>query len=290
MSLRNIDRLINDDLLKWFFLVNTNFLIDKGGVMTTDVKHNQQATFVLKLTGINLENLNPVDIGKLLQDFCYLIGDKNLRYEGVYQGSAVIKLTTDTNLYTQKLDILNKNISKSSPAFNDINKIIRGYSANFPNIEGKILACPTACNDDDFKVIYEFDYRELPKRQFEQAETLIGKLLKPAHGKDATDHFTIQLANDKTASVELSKALSFELASHLESLWKFDTLIAFTGQARYEKQGYTLKLLSFKANGFEIVDNQQDAKIWADEMISFGKSGWQSLDNPLQTWLAERHV
>ena len=258
--------------------------------MTHDDKHNQQATFVLKLTGIDLENLNPVDIGKLLQDFCYLIGEKNLHFDGVYQGSAVIRLTSDADLYAQKLDEMNKNISKSSPAFKDINKIIRGYSATFPNIQGKILASPTACNDEDFAVVYEFHHQELPKRQFEQSETLIGKLIKPAHGKDSTDHFTIQLANDKTASVELSKALSFELASHLESLWKFDTLIAFTGQARYEKQGYQLKMLSFKATGFEIVDNQQKPMDWADEFVSFDKSGWQSLDNPLATWLAERHA
>lgn len=259
-------------------------------VKTIQHENSQQATFMLKLTGIYLENLSPVDIGRLLQDFCYLIGDKNLHYDSIYQGSAVFKLTTDTDLYNQKLEQLQKNISKSSTPLNDINKIMRGYAQNFPNIEARILACSTVCNDDDFKVVYEFDYQELPKRQFEQAETLIGKLLKPAHGKDATDHFTIQLANDKTASVELSKTLSFELASHLESLWKFDTLIQFTGQARYEKQGYQIKMISFKASGFDIVENQQYAKSWADKMVSFGKSGWQSLDNPIKIWLEERHA
>lgn len=250
---------------------------------------NLHSTFALKLTGLDLDNLNPMDIGKLLQDFCQLIGEKDLHFDGIYQGSAVLKVSTDSQFYAQKLEQLQKNIQKSSANILSIHKIIRNYSAYFPDIQAKILACPTACNDNELTVIHEFCHQELPKTQFEQAETFIGKLIKPAHGKDASDHFTIELANKQTVSVELSKALSFELASSLESLWRFETLVQFTGQARYEKQGYELKLRSFKASGFEIIANQQDGKNWAKELSELGQSGWQTLDSPLQTWAVERH-
>lgn len=250
---------------------------------------NSQSTFALRITGIDLNNINPVDIGKLLQDFCQLLGEKNLRFDGIYQGSAVLKVYTDNEFYTQKLEQLHQNIQKSSPKITNINKIIRNYSAYFPDIQAKILAHPTACNDHELTVIHEFSRQELPKSQFEQAETLIGKLIKPAHGKDNTDHFTIELANKQTVSVELAKSLSFELATHLESLWRFESLVQFIGQARYEKQGYELKLRSFKANDFKIIDNQQNSKDWANAFMAFGQSGWQSLDNPLHTWEGERH-
>lgn len=254
----------------------------------TDI-NNLQSTFALKMTGIDLDNINPVDIGKLLQEFCQLLGEKNLHFSGIYQGSAVLKVCTDSEFYVQKLEQLQDNIQKSSIKLTNIHKIIRNYSANFPDIQAKILAHPTACNDDELTIIHEFNYQELPKSQFEQAETFVGKLIKPAHGKDNTDHFTIELANKQTVSVELAKSLSFELATHLESLWRFESLVQFTGQARYEKQGYELKLRSFKANGFKIIDNQHNGKDWVNTFVSLGQSGWQSLDNPLRIWAMERH-
>ena len=248
-----------------------------------------QSTFALKITGIDLDNINPVDIGKLLQEFCQLLGEENLYFNGIYQGSAVLKVCTHHEFYTQKLERLQDNIQKSSVKLATIHKIIRNYSANFPNIQAKILAHPTATHDNELIVIHECHHQEKIKRQFEQTETFIGKLIKPAHGKDNTDHFTIELANKQTVSVELAKSLSFELATHLESLWRFESLVQFIGQAHYEKQGYELKLRSFKANDFKIIDNQQNSKDWANTFMAFGQSGWQSLDNPLYTWEGERH-
>lgn len=255
----------------------------------TDTNH-LQSTFALKITGIDLNNINPMDIGKLLQEFCQLLGEENLHFNGIYQGSAVFKVCADNKFYTQKLEKLHQNIQKSSPKTANINKIIRNYSAYFPDIQAKILAHPTAYNDYELTVIHEFNVQEKIKRQFEQNETFVGKLIKPAHGKDNTDHFTIELANKQTVSVELAKSLSFELATHLESLWRFESLVQFTGQARYEKQGYELKLRSFKANGFEIIDNQHHGKDWVNTFVAFGQSGWQSLDNPLHVWQRERHL
>lgn len=257
--------------------------------MTTDVKHNQQATFVLKLTGIDLENLNPVDIADLLKDFSKLLGKDNLHFKNIRPGSAILELETPFEFYNEKVHQLEENISELDNSVENINKIMRKYSSKFPLLKGKIFACPDACNEDSFEEIYEFDYKKPIPTRFEQDEILIGKLMKPAHGKDNTDHFTIKLANEKTVSVELPKTLSNELAPELKSLWLHENLVQFNGIARYELLGYEMKIISFKAKSFDIIPNRQTASEWIEEFVSFGESGWQSLENPLETWLQERH-
>lgn len=257
--------------------------------MTTDVKHNQQATFVLKLTGIDLENINPVDIADLLKDFSKLLGKDNLHFKEIRQGSAILELETPSEFYNEKVNELEENISEWDNSLENINKIMRKYSSSFPLLQGKIFACRVACNEEIYEEIYEFDYKKPTATRFEQDETLIGKLINPAQGKDSTDHFTIKLANEKTVSVQLPKILSNQLAPELESLWLHENLVQFNGIARYEMVGYEIKIISFKAKSFDIIPNRQTATDWVDEFISFGESGWQSLDNPLETWLEERH-
>lgn len=250
---------------------------------------SHESTFVLKLTGIDLENINPVDIADLLKNFSKLLGKENLHFKSIRQGSAVLELEIPSELYNEKFQELEENISDLDNSLENINKIMRKYSSSFPLLKGKIYANPIASNDDNFEEVYEFDYTKPLPIRFDQHENLIGKLIKPAHGKDNTDHFTIQLGNDKTVSVEVSKELSLALAPNLDTLWRFESLIEFIGIARYEILGYDVKITSFKAKNFNIIPNTQSAEEWLDEFFSFGKSGWQSLDNPLETWLEERH-
>lgn len=53
--------------------------------------------------------------------------------------------------------------------------------------------------------------------------------------------------------------------------------------------GFKSTLKEFTASHFNIIDNQQNINNWVNEFIAFGKSGWQSLENPLATWIEERH-
>ena len=247
-------------------------------------------TFVLKLTGIDLQNIKAGDIGRLLNDFCKLLGDEYLYFDNIYSGSAVLKVKTEPEYYTNKIEKLSENLVKQSSALDDIHKVMRRYSQHFTDIDASIFASRTAVNDDDMELIHHIDFRKPSSHTFEQSETFVGKLLKPAHGKDDTDHFTILLGNDKTISVSVPKNLSYDLAPHLESLWRFKSLIKFRGIACYElQQKYSLLLKSFDADSFEIIENKTIAISWMKDFIECGESGWQNDDDPIGTWLEERH-
>ena len=247
-----------------------------------------KSTFVLKLSGIDLDNIKAGDIGRLLNDFCKLLGDDHLYFENIYSGSAVLKVKTEPEYYADKIETLNSNLT--SKALDDIHKVIRRYSQTFTDIDAAIFASRSAVNDEDMDLVHHIEFRKPLSHSFEQSETFIGKLLRPAHGKDDTDHFIILLGNDKTISVSVPKGLSYELAPHLESLWRFESLIKFTGTACYEiQQSYTLILKSFNATGFEIFENKTTAKSWITDFVGYGKSGWQDDDDPITTWLEERH-
>lgn len=248
-----------------------------------------KSTFVLKLSGIDLSNITAGDIGRLLNDFCKLLGDDYLYFDNIYSGSAVLKVKTDSEYYSEKIEQLNTNISKQSAALDDIHKIIRRYSKNFTDIDASIFASRDAVNDDNLELVHHIDYHKPLSHTFKQNETLVGKLIRPSHGKDKTDHFTILLANNSYLSIAVSREMSLNLAPDLESLWRFDSLIKFTGIAKYEiKNKYDIKLKKFDANSYEILDNQTTGKAWMTEFIEQGHSGWQDYDDPIAVWLEER--
>lgn len=249
-----------------------------------------KSIYALKLTGIDLKNITAGDIGRLLNNFCKLLGDEYLYFDNIYSGSAVLKVKTEPEYYTTKIEKLSENLVKQSSALDDIHKVMRRYSQQFTDIDASIFASRTAVNDDDMELIHHIDFRKPSSYTFEQQETFVGKLLKPAHGKDDTDHFTILLGNDKTISVSVPKNLSYDLAPHLESLWRFKSLIKFRGIACYElQQKYSLLLKSFDADSFEIIENKTIARSWMKDFIECGESGWQNDDDPISTWLEERH-
>lgn len=249
--------------------------------MTTNDNH---ATFTLKLTGIDLENIHPSDIGILTAEFARLLDNNNLTFGEIRTGSAIITLGADTILYPQILE--NFSINTIKPAYKKIQKTIRKLADTFPNIQAQFLARPNSQSEN--QVICTINYIEEIKH-ISQPETLIGKLTKPAQGKDDTDHFTILLSNDNSVSVKVSKELSNALAEHLGKLWLAESLIEFNGIAKYEVSGFQMTLKEFTANHFEIIANTQNLNEWANDFMAFGESGWQKLDNPLETWIEERH-
>lgn len=251
----------------------------------------EKSTFVLKLSGIDLSDVAAGDIARMLSDFCKLLGNNELYLDSIYSGSAVTKIYTDIDLYIPKLEKLNENIANDHSALNDIQSIVRRYAKNFSQIEANILASRTAVNDDDLEQVYHIDYQKATSHTFEQNETFIGKLLKPAQGKDETDRFTILLANENKISVELNKNLSFQIAPFLEALWRHESLIEFSGIAKYEYQdNYSMKLDVFKALSFKVIPNTTTANSWMREFISMGESGWQKEEEPIRSWLEERHL
>ncbi len=249
-----------------------------------------KSTFVLKLSGIDLSDVEAGDMARMLSDFCKLLGNNELYLDSIYSGSAVTKIYTDRDLYIPKLEKLNKNIANNHSALSDIQSVIRRYAKNFSEIDANILASRTAVNDDELEQVYHINYQKPISHTFEQNETLIGKLLKPAQGKDETDHFTILLANESKVSVELDKNLSFQIAPFLEALWRHESSIEFSGLARYEYQdNYKMKLNSFNASSFKVIPNTSTANLWMKKFIDMGDSGWQKEEEPINSWLKERH-
>lgn len=242
------------------------------------------ATFTLKLTGIDLQNIHPNDVGVLLSEFADLLDNDSLKFGNVRTGSVVVELEADPALYTQILQNFSENRIKS--AYKTIQKTIKKLAKQFPDIQAQFLARPNANTKN--QLIYTIDYQE-EVQYITQAESIIGRLIKPAQGKDNTDHFTIILANDKNISVKVNKSLSHQLAPYLQTLWLGESLIEFSGIAKYEMNGFKSTLKEFTASHFNIIDNQQNINNWVNEFIAFGKSGWQSLENPLETWIEERH-
>ncbi|WP_201616237.1 hypothetical protein [Psychrobacter urativorans] len=249
-----------------------------------------KSTFVLKLSGIDLSDITAGDMARMLANFCKLLGSEELYLDSIYSGSAVAKVYTDRELYIPKLDKLNQSIAANHLALDEIQSVVRRYAKNFSGIDANILASRTASNDDELEQIYHIDYRKAAAHVFEQNETFVGKLLKPAHGKDETDHFTILLANENRVSVEMNKNLSFEIAPFLEALWRHESLIKFSGLAKYEHQdNYKIKLKCFNASSFKVIPNTMTAKLWMKEFVDMGESGWQKEEEPIKNWLKERH-
>lgn len=249
--------------------------------MTTDSNY---ATFTLRLTGIDLENIHPNDVGVLLSDFSRLLNEDSLQFDGIRQGSAVVSVRANEELYPQILQNFQNGMVKS--AYKSLTKTIRKYANRFPEIQAQLWAKPN--NQSENQLIEILDYQEHTKT-IKQTETLIGKLQKPAQGKDDTDHFTILLANGNQIAVKVNKSLSYELAGYLEGLWLAKSLVEFTGIAKYQMTGWQMKLSEFTAQSFTILPNQNHLTHWADEFFECGDSGWQKLDNPEQTWLMGRH-
>lgn len=245
---------------------------------------DNHATFTLRLTGIDLDNIHPKDIGILVSEFASLLDENSLKFSNIRKGSAIVELDANINFYSQILQNFENNIIK--PAYRNIQKTIRKYANLFPDIQAQFLARPNIQSEN--KIICTINYLEEINRIL-QAETLIGRLLKPAHGKDDTDHFTILLNNDEKISVKVNKDLSLNIAPHLQSLWLFESLIEFSGMAKYEMIGFQIKLKEFIANHFNIIPNNQNIENWANQFIGLGESGWQNLDNPIETWIEERH-
>ncbi len=252
--------------------------------MTIDTD-NKKAFFVLKLTGIDLKEVNPVDLAELLKNFSKLIGNDKLEFESIYEGSAVLKIATPTKYGNDKLNNFYKNLTRKSAR--EIEKIVNKYSGNHPKINAQALINTKSANDDDLESFYQFNHIPPCPEIIEEQESFRGKVTRLTDGKDNSDHVTIRLANDKTINVELNKELTAKLVKHIDTLWTTKSQIEFTGTARYEYiDMFDFTLKSFKATSFEIIE-YQSANEWIDEFTQCGKSGWNDFQDPQKTWIEE---
>jgi len=120
--------------------------------------------------------------------------------------------------------------------------------------------------------------------KFKQTDTLRGTVKKLIEGKDNTDHVGIAFLNGTTLSAKATESV----ASALKDYFRTDTIIEFTGEATYShSSNFELTLEDFKIISFEAlaIDSLNQ---WIDDFVGFGHSGWQDLNNPLETLKKER--
>ncbi len=253
--------------------------------METDTKR-EKAFFVLKLTGIDLKEVSPVDLAELLKNFSKLIGNDKLEFDSIYKGSAVLKIATPSEYLQDKLNNFHQNVVTKKNA-KEIEKIINKYSIDYPNIVAQALINTKSANDEDLESFYEFNHKSPTIEVFEQQESFRGKIAKLTDGKDKSDHVTIRLASDKTVNIELNKELTAKLVKYIDTLWNAKYQVEFTGIAQYEYIDiFNFTLKSFKATSFEIIE-YQSANEWFDELRECGESGWNAFTDPQKTWIEE---
>ena len=67
-----------------------------------------------------------------------------------------------------------------------------------------------------------------------------------------------------------------------------EKIIEFSGTATYSESGdFQLYLEDFKVESFEILENDT-VDDWVNDFVSFGRSGWEDLEDPYQALKDER--
>ncbi|PTQ88867.1 hypothetical protein [Agitococcus lubricus] len=234
------------------------------------------AIFALKVSGTELNQISPLELGLLMQHFSKMLGEKDLSFDIIESGSVLIKLKTPEQYWSEKNLNLQQAISTKSKGFKGIQLLVNKHQDWTVNIKTS-----HAANDEN---IYTF-HAESKGFVFKQTETIRGHLTRLLVGKDKTDHISLITDNGNiihmNCSEELSKKLSVE--------WKNNRLLEVTGEAKYRYINFDeIHLDSFDAHHFIVLENVSMGK-WLKDFIGDGQTGWSQFENPVEQWLQERH-
>ena len=119
--------------------------------------------------------------------------------------------------------------------------------------------------------------------KFKQNENLRGRIYKISAGKDSYS-LGINFLNGFKVNTKVTQNMVEVLRNYIAS----EKIIEFSGIATYSDSGdFQLYLEDFKVESFEILENDT-VDNWVDDFVSFGRSGWQDLDDPYQVLKDER--
>lgn len=234
------------------------------------------AIFALRVSGTELNQISPLELGLLVQHFSKMLGEKDLSFDIIESGSVLIKLKTPEQYWSEKNLNLQQAISTKSKGFKGIQLLVNKHQDWTVNIKTS-----HAANDED---IYTF-HADSKGFVFKQAETIRGHLARLIAGQDKTDHIGLRLEDGRVVSMncsgELSKKLSLE--------WKNNRLLEIAGEAKYRYINFDdIHLDSFEAHNFIVLENVSMGK-WLKDFIGDGQTGWSQFENPVEQWLQERH-
>lgn len=132
------------------------------------------------------------------------------------------------------------------------------------------------------KVLRSIDTVVTPNK-FKQNENLRGRIYKISAGKDSY-YLGINFLNGFKVNTKVTQNMVEVLRNYIAS----EKIIEFSGIATYSDSGdFQLYLEDFKVESFEILENDT-VDNWVDDFVSFGRSGWQDLDDPYQVLKDER--
>ena len=235
-------------------------------------------TFSLYVSGIKLNEINPLDSAKLMESLCKMLGSKHLFWDGIKEGSADYAVKFDSQYLDEKIE----NFNKAKAIENTAYKTITDFLAKYPNVNTSLRY--KSSSNDEYVNLHDFKRKE-EGFTFTQQETIRGRVIGLKEGSDKTDHIQVQTLSGSTVSVAISPLLS----SNLGNKWRTPHQLQFTGKAKYKYRSYNdLELLEFLADSIQEV---QDGNLldWIEDFKNAGDSGWNEFDDPIAKWLKERH-
>lgn len=235
-------------------------------------------TFSLYVTGLKLSEINPIESAKLLESLCKILGSKNLEWGCIEEGSANYAVKCNSDFLDEKLASVNKSLALENRAV--------GYITEFLNKHPKantMLRYKNSANDEYIE-LHKFKRKE-ESFEFFQHEAIRGRIVGLLEGKDKTDHLSVNTINGKNVKVTVSPELSVNLGSK----WRTDHQLEISGKAKYKYRNYKdVELVQFIA---ESIHEIEDGSLldWIEGFKKAGDSGWSEFDDPIDTWLKERH-
>lgn len=237
---------------------------------------SEYAIFALKVSGTELDQIKPLELGLLMQHFSKMLGEERLAFDVIEAGCVVIKLKAPEEYWSEKNLNLQQAINTKSNGFKGIQSLVNKHEDWIVNIK-----ISHAANDEN---IYTF-HAESKGFVFKQTETIRGHLARLLVGKDKTDHISLMTENGNLIHMSCSDELSKKLSAE----WKNNHLLEITGEAKYRYISFDdIHLESFDAHHFIVLENVSMGK-WLKDFIGDGQTGWSQFENPVEQWLQERH-
>jgi hypothetical protein len=234
-------------------------------------------TFSLYVSGIKLNEINPLDSAKLLESLCKMLGSKNLKWGDVKEGSADYCVKFDYEYFDEKVSNFNKSFNEQTGAYKTITEFLNKHP------KASTLLRYKSADNDEYISLHNFERKE-EGFIFTQQESIRGRVVGLKEGSDKTDHIQVQTIAGKNISVAISPALSI----HLGNKWRTKHQLQFIGKAKYRYRSYDdLELIEFIADNIQEIE---DGNIldWINEFKDAGDSGWNQFDDPIAEWLKER--
>lgn len=244
--------------------------------------NNDDVFFAIKIDGVNLNMINPADLGLLLHLFSEALGSEGLFFDTFKTGSIIARLKTSQSFAAEKYQRICNAINHESKEITQIQELLNKH----PEFE-KIHFLKKSENDDEFIDIYTMKTEPQDKGMtFWQSEKIRGHLFKLQDGKDKTDHVGIRLEDGSQITMSCSKELSHALAD--AHAWQSKELVEISGQAKYRYMNFNdFKIESFKAESF-IKLGSMSVNHWINQFVGDEKSEWATIEDPISHWLEGR--